>query len=76
MLAHALAMPPDPAAEISPHLRRVVARVIAEARAAGLDYDTQTRRAAHAVLDLRPHLTGGEALTLVHRVREQDAPEG
>lgn len=60
--------------EDSAHLRRVMARAIAEARAAGRDYEAQTRRAAQMVMELRPHLTGPEAVQLVRRIREQESP--
>jgi hypothetical protein len=72
LLAYAFDPQDTAMAEVSPHLRRVMSRAIAEARAAGLDYEAQTRRAAQMVMELRPHLTGPEALQLARRVREQD----
>jgi len=57
-------MPDDPT------LARIIRRVTADARAAGLDYLGQTQQAAAVVRAVRPDLQASEAMSLVERVRD------
>ena len=57
-------MPDDPA------LTRIIRRVTADARAAGLDYLGQAQQAVAVVRAVRPDIAASEAMTLVERVRE------
>ena len=50
-------------------LETVVRQALADARAAGKDYLTQTEEAVRAVLKVRPDMSAPEALTAVEVVR-------
>ena len=47
-------------------LTRVVQQALEDARSAGCDDLTQTERAVRAVVQVRPDMTGSEALTAVN----------
>ncbi len=50
-------------------LKTVIRKALADARAAGKDYLTQTELAVRAVRQVRPDMTAPEALTAVEVVR-------
>ena len=50
-------------------LENIIRQDLADARAAGRDYLTQTELAVRAVLKARPDMTASAALTLVDLVR-------
>ena len=54
---------------MDPALETVIRQALADARAAGRDYLTQTELAVRAVLKARPDLTASEALSLVDLAR-------
>ena len=54
---------------MDPDLANVIRQALADARAAGRDYLTQTEMAVRAVLKVRPDMTASEALTLVELAR-------
>jgi len=62
-----------PALDLLP-LIRVIHRAIREAAESGCDYRGQTRKAALAVLQVRPDLPAHQVLSLVQQVRH-GAPE-
>jgi hypothetical protein len=51
--------------EPSPHLLRVVHRVVRQARSEGLDHVGQTHRSVAELLRVRPDLTASDAFALV-----------
>ena len=54
---------------MDPDLDTVIRQALADARAAGKDYFTETREAVRAVQKVRPDMTASEALTAVEVVR-------
>ena len=54
---------------MDPDLENVVRQALADARAAGRDYLTQTELAVRAVCQARPDMTASEALSAVELVR-------
>ncbi len=50
---------------MDPDLDTVIRQALADARAAGKDYFTETREAVRAVLNVRPDMTAPAALTAV-----------
>lgn len=54
---------------MNPDLENVIRQALADARAAGHDYLTQTELVVRAVLQVRPDLTASEALSAVELVR-------
>ncbi len=54
---------------MDPDLETVIRQALADARAAGKDYFTQTELAVRAVLQARPDMTASEALSAVELVR-------
>ena len=54
---------------MDPDLDIVIRQTLADARATGKDYLTQTELAVRAVLQARPDFTASEALTAVRRVQ-------
>ncbi len=58
---------------MDPGLENVIRQALADARAAGRDYLTQTELAVRAVLKVRPDMTASEALTAVNLVRRSYA---
>ncbi len=55
---------------MDPDLDTVIRQALADARAAGKDYFTETREAVLAVLKVRPVMTVSEALTSVRRIQQ------
>ena len=53
---------------MDPDLETVIRQALADARAAGKDYFTQTELAVRAVLQARPDMTASEALSAVELV--------
>ena len=51
-------------------LTAVIRRALAEARAAGADYLTQTELTVRAVLQAFPEMTASQALAQVNRLRQ------
>ncbi len=54
---------------MDPDLDTVIRQALADARAAGKDYFTETREAVRAVLKVRPDMTASKALRAVEVVR-------
>ena len=54
---------------MDPAVETIIRQALADARAAGRDYLTQTEIAVRAVLKARPNMTASEALTAVVMVR-------
>ena len=54
---------------MDPDLENVIRQALADAGAAGRDYQGQTEEAVRAVLQARPDMTASEALTAVNLVR-------
>ncbi len=54
---------------MDPDLETVIRQALADARAAGKDYFTQTREAVRAVLKVRPDMTPSAAVRAVELVR-------
>ena len=52
-------------------LDNVIRRTLADAKAAGKDYHTQTEEVVRAVLQAFPDMTASDALAQVIRVRRQ-----
>ncbi len=56
---------------MDPDLDTVIRQALADARAAGKDYFTETREAVRAVQKVRPDMTASEALAAVEAVRRR-----
>ncbi len=54
---------------MDPDLERVIRRALADAKAAGKDYQGQTETAVRAVLRARPDMTASDARAAVSLVR-------
>ncbi len=54
---------------MDPDLENVIRQALADAEAAGKDYQGQTEEAIRVVLQARPDMTASEALTAVNLVR-------
>ncbi len=54
---------------MDPDLETVIRQALADARAAGKDYVTETREAVLAVQKVRPDMTASQALVAVEAVR-------
>ncbi len=54
---------------MDPDLENVIRQALADAQAAGKDYQGQTEIAVKAVLQARPDMTGSDALVAVSLVR-------
>ncbi len=56
---------------MDPDLETVIRQALADARAAGKDYFTETREAVRAVQKVRPDMTASKALRAVELVRRR-----
>ncbi len=56
---------------MDPDLDTVIRQALADARAAGKDYFTETREAVRAVQKVRPDMTASDALRAVEAVRRR-----
>ena len=56
-------------AHMDPDLENVIRQALADAEAAGKDYQGQTEEAVRVVLQARPDMTASEALAAVNLVR-------
>ena len=54
---------------MDPDLENVIRQALADAKAAGKDYLSQTEEAVRAVLQARPDMTASDALMAVNLVR-------
>ncbi len=54
---------------MDPDLERVIRQALADAEAAGKDYQGQTEGAVRTVLQARPDMTASDALVAVNSVR-------
>ncbi len=54
---------------MDPDLENVIRQALADAEAAGKDYQGQTETAVRAVLQARPDMTASDALVAVNSVR-------
>ncbi len=54
---------------MDPDLERVIRQALADAKAAGKDYQGQTETAVRALLQARSDMTASEALVAVNSVR-------
>ncbi len=56
---------------MDPDLENVIRQALADAKAAGKDYLSQTEKAVRAVRQARPDMTASDALVAVNLVRRE-----